>query len=63
MRMIESRWRVAAGAQLKKLHIEMVSAKPWQTDVVDLKPLLKYRQEGMVISIVTKSQRDLLEIT
>jgi hypothetical protein len=49
--MIESRWRVATGAQLKRLHIEMVRAEDWQMDVANLKPVLKYREEGMAISI------------
>ena len=59
MSMIESRWRAPASAQLKRLHIGLVSPEDWQMDVVKL--LLKYRQEGMAISIITKGNRDLLE--
>src|ERR1700734_1333979 len=60
VRMIESRWWVATGAQLKKLYIEMVGGEDWQADVANLKPNLKCRQEGMMISVFTKCNRDLL---
>ena len=60
VRMIESRWWVATGAQLKKLYIEMVRAEDWQAGVANLKTILKCRQEGMMISVFTKCNRDLL---
>ena len=51
MGMIESRWWVAAGAHLKRVHIKMVRREDWLIDAEILKRLLKCRQEGMVISI------------
>lgn len=60
VRMIESRWSVATGAQVKKLSIKMVMEEDWRADVADLKPLLKCRQEGMMVSVLNEWNKDLL---